>query len=387
MRPLTKNQKSLLSILSLSLFGVRCNDIDNELDFKELKTESLNQTVYTLIYPVIKEIIPMSLKKNWKNTYSHIISKNLRVDYEHSELHKLLTGNNIPYTILKGFSSAYYYSDPLKRMMGDVDFLIPESHIENTKKVLESYGFECKIGSHCSHHIKYNRGNSIWELHNSMGGIPEGVCGEKIKGYLSNFINRSEFIECNDIICRIPCAFEHGLIMLIHVAKHITSGEGVGLRHLCDWAVYVNKVDISEYQLELEELGLWTFACQLTAVCINYLGVRKYKWCDNVSESFIESFIEDIFAAGNFGRKAETRGVAYRIVEQENLFSSLAARTKNYYHFLQKYSLLMPICMVMYAFGFLWRRITGKMKWVKLSSIKDGVERKKLYKQFHLFER
>ena len=385
MKSLTKNQKSLLLILSSALFEKKYKSDNNKLDFEELKTESLCQTVYTLIYPVIKDKIPSSLKQDWKNTYNFIISQNLRIDYEHTELHKFLTDNHIPYTVLKGFSAAYYYSEPLNRMMGDVDFLVFDSDVESVQEILLSSGFESVL-SHTSYHTKFKRGESLWELHKSMGGIPDGVCGEKINNYLSNSINKSELIEYNGITCRIPDAFDHGLIMLIHVAKHIINGEGVGLRHICDWAVYVNKVDISEYKLQLEEIGLWKFACQLTAVCIKYLGVRRYNWCEDVPEKFIISFIEDVFAAGNFGYKAETRGVAYRMVEHDNMISSLSSRTKNYYPLTKKYPLLLPLCMIMYAFGFVWRRITGKMKWVKLSSIKDGVERKSLYKEFHLFE-
>ena len=33
---------------------------------------------------------------------------------------------------------------------------------------------------------------------------------------------------------RIPAPFHHGLILLLHTVHHML-GEGIGLRHLCDW--------------------------------------------------------------------------------------------------------------------------------------------------------
>ena len=39
----------------------------------------------------------------------------------------------------------------------------------------------------------------------------------------------------------VPSDLHHGLILLLHNASHMTAG-GIGLRHLCDWAVYMERM-------------------------------------------------------------------------------------------------------------------------------------------------
>ena len=121
-----------------------------------------------------------------------------------------------------------------------------------------------------------------------MGGIPEGECGIKIKEYMSHFISCSELIKNGEITCRIPKEFDHCLIMLVHVAKHITECEGVGLRHLCDWAVFADKVNIYKYKAQFEGIGLWNFCCLLTDVSVEYLGLRNMQWNRMVSNKYCD---------------------------------------------------------------------------------------------------
>lgn len=382
---MTNTQQALLDLLSKALFNH--GDIDSSgYNWQEIKEEALDQTIFTVIYPVICNMLPEELSSEWKMLNYRLFSNNMKVVYGHGELHDLMCENDIPYTSLKGFSSAYYYPVPFNRIMGDVDFLVNTEDLSRTEDALKSVGFQRQDDVWSMHHYEYLRGKFVWELHYTMDGIKEGVCGDKAKENLTRFIDRSRIVEYNGMICKIPCEFDHALIMLIHVAKHFTNGEGIGLRHLCDWAVYVDKVDISLYKDKFVEVGLWTFACQLTAACIKYLGIRNYDWCKSVSDEFLDMLMEDIFTGGNFGCKTENRGAGYRMVRQGSVIGSLSSRAKEYYPFCKKYALLLPLGMIMYCFVFLWRRITGKKKWVKLSSIQDGLERRQLYEQFKLYE-
>ena len=185
----------------------------------------------------------------------------------------------------------------------------------------------------------------------------------------------------------IPDDFHHGLIMLLHVAGHIINDGGVGLRHLCDWAVYADKVDISKYRSQLKEMGLWRFACQLTAVSSKYLGLKKYSWCEKFDNEFLKTFIEDILNAGNFGRKAAGRSGGLDLIRSKNIFKSYATMTKKRFPFCNKYPMLLPIGMIMYVFRYLGTRLSGKYKWVQLNTIKEAKNRKNIYDQFKLFQK
>ena len=73
---------------------------------------------------------------------------------------------------------------------------------------------------------------------------------------------------------------------------------GIGLRHLCDWAVFVDSVDDFEkdFKDKLTECGLYRFAQILTQLSSKYLGLKKQAWAEGVlDDSLLHSLILDIF--------------------------------------------------------------------------------------------
>ena len=161
---------------------------------------------------------------------------------------------------------------------------------------------------------------------------------------------------------------------------------GIGLRHLCDWAVYVDRVDVEKYKTQLQDMGLWTFACQLTAVCSRYLGFRAMPWAGTWDDVFLNQLITDILNAGNFGRKEDGRSTGLALNNEGNLVSSFAEMTMHRYNFCKEKPIFLPIGMVMNSMRYLRLVALGKKKLVSPEMISAGAERKALYKQFHLFE-
>ena len=380
---MTETQSCLLSLLSSSLFGAEKQPFDR-IDYSELKNEALLHSVFPLIYPAIEESLPPEIKNEWATIYFKIVTDNIRIDREHAELHSIMERIKIPYTTIKGLGSAAYYPDPLLRTMGDVDFLVSPGDLDAAGRELEKNGFQ-KSSAHHKFHTAYHRNDSYWEMHFSVGGIPKNSCGETVRNYLSDLIEKSEVYTLNDISCRIPSRFHHGVIMLLHMISHI-KGSGIGLRHLCDWAVYVDQVDIGQYSRQLSEMGLWTFACQLTAVSSKYLGSTAFDGCLEFDDDFLRSVIEDFVAAGNLGKKNPARASENNIVRESNPVLSLATGAKDFFPFADKYPILLPLAMVFFVCRFIWLRLTGKRKWMDAASIKEARDRKNLDSQFHVFE-
>ena len=364
-------QTALLSLLSYRLFG----------NGKRIK----------ITKPIFEEARIQAVSSLITTDYQ-IIANNIRVDTAHAELTDVFKG--IPFVTLKGYASAYYYSEPTYRTMGDVDFYVTPEHYDEAYHRLLENGFKQTSLEH-ERHEAFVKGKVHFELHSEIKGIPNGKDGIKVaskkaesivRHYLDDVIDTAVSVETQHGRIVIPDEFHHGLIMLLHVAGHIINDGGVGLRHLCDWAVYVDKVDLSKYKAQLKEMGLWIFACQLTAVSTKYIGLKKQPWCERFSEKFLESFIEDILNAGNFGRKTGGRINALVLSNNSNKLKAFAALTKKRYAFCKKYPVLLPIGMVMYVLRYIGTRLTGKYRWIKLSTIKDSKSRKKTYEQFKLFQ-
>ena len=122
---ITEEQKALLSLIANSLFGVKA-EIPCNTDFNRLLTESKQQAVTALALKNVS--MPENVKDT--NTVFKNITVNSRVFADHTLLNNIMTKANIPYTVLKGAASAYYYPDPIFRAMGDVDFLVKKEDIE-----------------------------------------------------------------------------------------------------------------------------------------------------------------------------------------------------------------------------------------------------------------
>ena len=364
-------QKKLLEMLSNALFENGEKTEPTEAVLHEARQQAVSSLIYT--------------------NYA-VISKNITVDYAHAELTEVLKG--IPFVTLKGYASAYYYPKPELRPMGDVDFYVSTEYYDIAVEKLIKAGY-IQIEHEHERHIAFDKDRIEFELHSEIKGIPNGKDGiivasenaERIvRAYLNDIIETAKTVETEYGEVIIPDEFHHGLIMLLHVAGHIINDGGVGLRHLCDWAVYADKVDISKYKTRFVEMGLWTFACELTAISTKYLGLRKTDWCTEYDESFLSQFISDIISAGNFGRKDLTRNAGNNIIKKDNYISSLAYRTRSHFGFTRSYPILLPFGMIAYACRFIWLRLTGKREWVTSENIRDAKERKKLYEQFKLFE-
>ena len=304
--------------------------------------------------------IPPEVDRAWKNACSAVTRRNIRVEAEHAELHRMLsgapsgdwrlaTGDSIPYVILKGCASAAYYPEPFLRQLGDVDFLIAPEDVGRADKLLRENGFTYKESSNTDERI-YSRGKSVWELHVAANGTPGGEVGVRVRALMADAIEKATFChserseeshkktaaETKEIprppfptnlgglgspgatwdarddsgnSFLVPSEFHHGLILLLHTARHMTTG-GVGLRQICDWAVFSAHMGgrfPGVFEEKLRSVGLWKFACILTQLSSEYLGAPVQNWTGEPDRELLAALIDDIFAGGNFGGKDRSR--------------------------------------------------------------------------------
>jgi len=193
MNQLTNKEKALLRLTAQALFPEE-NELNIDVQEKEDLTaqlkEAIVQAVFPLVYSILKKqgINLPDFEKNFLKT----VANNIRVGNDHAELHELLSSNNIPYVAMKGSASAMYYQEPLLRTMGDVDFLVSQSDLERAGTLLKQAGFRSVEKNEHECHIAYHRRMngicSIWEMHWSPSGIPEGEVGELTREYLSDIV-------------------------------------------------------------------------------------------------------------------------------------------------------------------------------------------------------
>ncbi len=398
---LNTTQKAVLSLLKSALFGSEAL-LPDSLNWREVFVECQRQTVAALAFSSVpKGALTDDQYNKWKRLSKMVIANNLQVSFDHTSLHQLLSENGIPYVILKGCASAAYYPEPSLRMMGDVDFLVYKDNIEAVTALLCKNGFEYDKAFN-PYERAFSKEESVWELHWDVNGAPGGRAGKIIHQYVLKMIDNAEKTKTPEGCYMIPCAFDHGLVMLLHCSIHLLNG-GIGLRHLCDWAVFVEQFSDEEFsnlfEKRLKAAGLWRFAQILTATCSEFLGASEKEWAKAENKEMLLELILDIFEAGNFGKKDETRmdeakfitnkskGVIDNAAPVRQLMESSFDIVKAHWGAAEKHPVLLPIGTAYFGGRYLIRSIIGKRRRLnpRQLAIKAN-ERKELYRNLKLFE-
>lgn len=380
-------QQDLISYTGTVLF----HTADSSAQFKltdALIAEAAHQTVLPLIYSAATPAPSGSsagISTKAAALYNRIIASNVRVEYEHTELHELLTGHNIPYVILKGCASGYYYPDAILRTYGDVDFLVHERDIPQTLKLLTSIGFTPEADTQGIHIACHRDPGSVWEMHRQVNGIPSG--NNVIARCLSGIIETAVKVNLSTGSIRIPDSFHHCLVLLLHTASHLTS-EGIGLRHLCDWAVFAEQTDISIFKQELIECGLWKFAQILSLVSVKYLKISPRPYYGTASDELLDSLMTDIMTGGNFGKKnasARAGEIKYIKNRSEGTVDQKSA-IRQVFHTISVKARTEHKSIPRVCFDYARLIVSGKRKLDNTAMIAEADHRKKLYSELHLFE-
>ena len=393
-------QKTVLDLLSSAMFQKPfCTD--SELDWKAVFDECKAQSVISLAFSALpKDEVPQKIYVHWKALVNENLAVNSKISYAHTMLNELLNQAKIPYVILKGCASAEYYDDPLLRTMGDVDFLVSENEIKQVDKLLKNQGF---VFNNSFHEIEraYEKDGVILELHWNITGIPGGKTGELLESFFKDIFDKSELKHFDLAEYYSPSPFHHGLVMLLHVARHMITG-GIGLRHFCDWAVFVDKIGkdfVPLFEDKLKQVGLWRFAQIMTQFCTLYLGLPQQEWVGIVEKQLLAQLKDDVFASGNFGHKDLSRADEAKFitsrkkggVNNDSNFKQavLSANeiVRRHWKFADKVPIVYPAGWAFFGGRYAVRSIAGKRDRVKVSALVKGAEkRKEVYQCLKLFE-
>ena len=393
-------QKTVLNLLSSAMFQKPFR-ADKDVDWKAVFDECKAQSVVSLAFSALpKDEVPQNVYVHWKALVNENLAVNSKISYAHTMLNELLNQAKIPYVILKGCASAEYYDDPLLRTMGDVDFYVPPAYFEKADKLLLKNGF---ISNDIDHEYEkaYTKDDVIFELHNTVNGVPGGKVGITIQHFFDDVFDKADLKHFDLAEYYSPSPFHHGLVMLLHVARHMVTG-GIGLRHFCDWAVFVDKVGDSfvlMFEEKLKQVGLWRFAQIMTQFCIAYLDLKPQDWAGTIDKKLLSDLKNDVFAGGNFGHKDLSRADEAKFItsrkkggvnNDSNVKQAVLSANeivRKHWRFADKVPVIYPAGWAFFGGRYAIRSIAGKRDRVKVSAlVKSAEKRKAMYRNLCLFE-
>ncbi len=397
---LREHEKILLDILANNLFKAERKIDLNEGNMNALWCEAYAQAVMLMAFHKSETKIPKSEKYLYIiNKLSQSLAENAKIDFEHVRICRIMKNAGIPCTILKGFASALYYPDALMRSMGDVDFLVDTDNFEKANEVLRQNGYAPSDKSHDVHDVYFGKVCRC-EMHFQPSGIPQGKAGVKVRKYLADITERAETVQTELGEITVPCAFHHGLIILLHMCHHLT-GDGLGIRHLCDWAVFVNSLGeekfLEMFEKPIKDIGLWEFAKTMTFICGKYLGLQGIEWANDADEKLADYILIDIVIGGNFGQKSADRSHESLLISSKNerkvsmlrqFFISANSIVYKNWKAARKFKILLPFGWVFFGGRYIIRSLFGKRPKIRPNKVaKEASERIDIYSELRLFER
>ena len=404
---MTDESKMLLSLLSRALFSREHSsswELDREIncDWKKVLIEAADQSVGLLAHEALdRELVPEDIFIKWNKYARQIIVNNVKCISDHVHLDCWMREAGIPYVVLKGCASAHYYPDHTLRNMGDVDFIVPKEHLEHTKRLLLDKGLK-PLDDYYAHASYINESTrSHFELHFTIGGVPEGKAGDRVREYIDNIFEEKKEIGVDFGRLTVPSDFIHGLVMLAHTASHLM-GVGIGLRHLCDWAVFVERFSDEQFRSifeeRLKEVGLWKYAKLLTKASVRGLGATPKAFCEDADDRIADRLLEEIVDSGNFGNKKEDRDAlllfttslkSYSFERKTPLGQFMESQRDNInemWPLTKKAHILLPVGWIFADLSNIWNVIRGKKKLYSLRRVIKAAEpRRELFRQFGLY--
>ena len=310
----------MLSVIRLSLWNTGSASAD-ELIYEEMRKHAL----IALPANVLSSIkMPAELREKWgKDIYQQI---RYYCNYVYLQNALPIT---VPYVILKGTSAAQYYPYPKFRSMGDIDIITKRDGYESACRQLIESGFTESTSladKERGRHRSFVKNKYTVEVHAFFASMNDMDKARYFDDLIINNINDSHVLP--DMV--------NGLVLIEHINQHIE--EGLGLRQIIDWMMFVDKClpDIKwiEFEEYAQKSGLKTLAVTITRMCEMYLGLNKHMWCASADEELCTALMDYILTCGNFGTKisVEQKTAVSRAIELNHpirLIRELQTRGEN----------------------------------------------------------
>lgn len=275
--------------------------------------EAKAQSVELLLFQVIADLqgkLPEDIYSKAFQAARRCTASNMRVEFGQAQLVSVLEQGNYPYVILKGETAAANYPKPELRLLGDVDFLVPEEHTPAIAEQMKQLGYRHSWEPGDYHQVLEKPGSCL-EMHIEIAGVPTGKYREPVKNYMASIYERSIRMDRGLGAFCAPCQEHQAMILLLHMQHHVVEA-GMGIRHIMDWACFVDRTASEEFWQTrflplLKNIGLYHFAAIITKMTSLYLGSVCPEWAAYGDEHLCCRLMEDILSGGNFGRKDQDR--------------------------------------------------------------------------------
>lgn len=316
---LNRTQQALLLLLRAGLWEIVPNTSEpfplSDKEWAEVAKLAGHQTIQGIVFRGMQLLPPELLPPkqqlwNWSMTITRLEADYKRTTAAVSATQNLLSKIGMTVWLQKGLAVARYYSQPSRRVNGDIDWYVSATGSEtNIKDLLQKKGYTIHRSADDSLCFEYD--GIIVELHKYLTDLLSTRGREAEETLIhSETLESLELPDGTKAIVPGPCTTI--LMLVTHILKHIST-VGIGLRQCCDLArachVLYHHYDVSMLLTACHHAHLdrWCRLIGLYLTEILTLPAEECPWrIDSPNQRELHNMhnlLNDILRSGNFGHQ------------------------------------------------------------------------------------
>ena len=265
---------------------------------------------------------PQSLKLQWINA---VFSIEKRYDYSKvvcSELVNKWAEQGIKTLCLKGFAFSTYYPVPNHRECGDFDCYLYDDYAKGNAIARE---LGAKVVEEMYKHSEIIYRKVMIENHRFMVAVRNGKKAKKLQSLLDKMARDEERKAILDTNIEMPSPMFNALFLNHHSLTHFLS-EGIRLRHILDWAMFIEKeqdnLDWERFYALCDEFGMRAFVDCTTAIAVQVCGIELINKQITVNSTYVEQVLSSIICGDESIFSQNIGAWRRRVLLVRNLFAS-----------------------------------------------------------------
>lgn len=284
-------EKALFTLLRLGLETCNLKEVDilsisnlTREEWIRLKELSERQGTTALVLDGIERLqaqgvtavnMPLEMKLEWIGEALQLEQANLQQRDVMNDLAKKWTVAGCRVMVMKGQANGTFYPKPLHRSTGDIDCYLFENYAKGNDKARQ---VGADVDESWYKHSVINYKGETFENHQFFVHTRDGKGRKLLEKELEEAlqVDASQFAMLGEYVICPPVQWT-AMFLTYHACAHFIS-EGLNLKQLLDWAMFLNKhqndVDWARYYKFCSRHHLSRFAEVSTAIAKDYLGIK-----------------------------------------------------------------------------------------------------------------